>query len=165
MPDPQELPFAFGRAYDNGNIDFSCGWEGTPAAGVDGGAILASVRSYRFPFWVSGQASEQPRGRMHWMNWLCRPSAANRSASGNKPLGRSPSRWQLVDELGPFALDHDAHFIRDDGDRLYIGEIVMLSPQVVARHGLAIDGVALDRLLHWPQSFSAPASRPGRRFP
>jgi signal transduction histidine kinase len=64
----------------------------------------------------------------------------------NKCLLGSSSRWQLMDQLGPFVLDHDAHFVRDDRARFDIREEVMQSPQVVGRHGLAMDGVTLDRL-------------------
>jgi hypothetical protein len=46
----------------------------------------------------------------------------------------------------------------------FIDELDMQSPQAIGRHGLAIDSVALDRRFHWPQSYSAPGSRPGPGF-
>jgi hypothetical protein len=73
------------------------------------------------------------------------PSAARRADGRNKCLLASSSRWQLVDERGPFVLDHDAHFVRDNLDRLYFRRGIH---EVAAgrRASWAIDGVGLDRL-------------------
>jgi hypothetical protein len=52
-----------------------------------------------------------------------------------------------------FALDDDAHLVRNDRDRLDIEEIVMESLEVIGRHALAVDGVAPDWFLrHWARS-------------